>query len=189
MKRGRHFDDLTERKKRRIAWWNSQAKQKQDSQEDAASGNERKNSKEGKPAEEKPAEEKVPDQGESEGDTPLDGKNRNKYIVFLGNLPYKVTTDDIKNHFKKPGNIRDVRLLTSKDTGESRGCAFVEFSDSRSYLLSLQMHHSVLGGRRINVEATCGGGGTGKERKKKLAVQQKKMKAVIERKIKRKQKA
>lgn len=45
-------------------------------------------------------------------------------------------------------------------------------NDSGFFILNLQkalnLHHSVLAGRKINVEVTCGGGGKGEQRKKRL---------------------
>lgn len=56
----------------------------------------------------------------------------------------------------------------TKRTGESKGCGFIEFGDKASYWKALNLHHSVLAGRKINVEVTCGGGGKGEKRIKKL---------------------
>lgn len=116
-------------------------------------------------------------------------KTKSRYILFVGNLPYVATSETLTEHFSKAGDVDAVRLLTKKDSGLSRGCAFVEFSNSKSYLNALQLHHSLLGDRKINVEATCGGGGQGKRRKKKLAERKQKLKNRIRRKIDEKKKS
>ena len=59
-----------------------------------------------------------------------------------------------------------VRILTNKDTGKSKGFAFVEFSDNESYHKGLDCHQSLLKNRRINVEMTAGGGGSSSEARK-----------------------
>lgn len=54
-----------------------------------------------------------------------------------------------------------VRLLTERDDpSRSRGIAFVEFAHAAQMRACLaRFHHTELGGRRINVELTAGGGG------------------------------
>ena len=50
----------------------------------------------------------------------------------------------------------------------SRGIAFVEFTNANLLQQALKLHHTDLDGRRINVELTVGGGGSGSARKEKL---------------------
>lgn len=67
----------------------------------------------------------------------------------------------------------DVRLITpkiiaSKPTTKSKGCAFLEFSEKGGLQQALRLHHSQLEGRMINVELTAGGGGKSEGRLAKL---------------------
>jgi RNA recognition motif-containing protein len=48
--------------------------------------------------------------------------------VFIGNLPYEVSQDDIKQVFAEYGTVKSVRLPTDRETGRVRGFAFVEMS-------------------------------------------------------------
>ena len=94
---------------------------------------------------------------------------KKRYILFLGNLPRDAAQDDIIDHFSKKGvAISALRLLTDKESGKSKGCAFAEFSGNKAMQGALKFHRSKLQGRTINVEVTCGGGGKGKERLKKI---------------------
>ena len=94
---------------------------------------------------------------------------KKRYILFLGNLPRDASQDDVIDHFSKRGvPITDLRLLTDKESGESKGCAFAEFSSNKAMQNALKFHRSKLQGRTINVEVTCGGGGKGNERLKKI---------------------
>ena len=115
-------------------------------------------------------------------------KAASKYVshtLFVGQLPYDCTKEDIRSHFRDGGVTGDIkiRMLTDRKTKKFRGIAFVEFSSSRQMALGLRLHQSHFGeftpveegkkrpnrwGRIINVERTCGGGGRGAKRKEKL---------------------
>lgn len=46
--------------------------------------------------------------------------------VFIGNLSYEVSPDDLKQVFAEYGTVKSVRLPTDRETGRVRGFAFVE---------------------------------------------------------------
>lgn len=104
--------------------------------------------------------------------TPLSKKvstSKKRYILFFGNLSEASTHEDLINHFQKRGvPIKELRLLTYKDTGKPRGCAFADFENERCLMNALKFHRSVLNGKTINVEVTCGGGGSSQRRKSKI---------------------
>ncbi|KAJ2629553.1 hypothetical protein H4R22_003258 [Coemansia sp. RSA 1290] len=133
---------------------------------------------------EKPSEEK----SDAEAKKPTDGEkappkkkferkvsstgNAIRYIVFVGNIPFKTTADELK-WFMKEANPVSVRLMTDKVTGKSRGFAFVELGTSTDMKRALDYHHRLLGTKSINVELTAGGGGNSESRKNKLEVRRK----------------
>lgn len=104
----------------------------------------------------------------------LDKKQR--FILFVGNLPFDVGVDDIKGHFtdKKSSSKgpSSVRLLTTKTNGKgpakSKGCAFLEFANPAALQRALEYHHTEYNGRKINVELSAGGGGNSHERREKI---------------------
>jgi len=49
--------------------------------------------------------------------------------LFVGNLPYDATEDEIKSHFSSVGNLSYVFVPIDRETGKKRGFAFVEFAD------------------------------------------------------------
>jgi len=72
--------------------------------------------------------------------------------IFLGNLPFDVTEDDIHALFKESGTVKDIRWLNDKNTGEFKGCGFVEFEDDTSSDKAVVFNGTDLKGRSIRVD-------------------------------------
>src|SRR5215470_15738269 len=51
--------------------------------------------------------------------------------LFVGNLPYDATEEEIRQHFSSVGNLSYVSIPLDRETGKKRGFAFVEFSDAQ----------------------------------------------------------
>lgn len=72
--------------------------------------------------------------------------------VFVGNLDFGATEEAIRSAFEQYGAVERVSLITDRDTGRSRGFAFVEMSDSQEADQAIAgLNGSNLGGRAINV--------------------------------------
>ena len=54
--------------------------------------------------------------------------NKNLYI---GNLPYEVTEEDLKTNFSEVGKVHSVNIIKDKYTGLSRGFGFVEMETEK----------------------------------------------------------
>jgi RNA recognition motif-containing protein len=52
----------------------------------------------------------------------------NKKKLYVGNLPYQVTSDELKSMFSEFGEIVDAVVISDRDSGRSKGFGFVEFS-------------------------------------------------------------
>src|SRR5262245_43403840 len=50
--------------------------------------------------------------------------------LFVGNLPYDASEDEIRAHFASAGNLASVFIPVDRETGRKRGFAFVEFDDA-----------------------------------------------------------
>jgi nucleolar protein 6 len=129
----------------------------------------------------------APQQDPSNNQSKSDSKQR--FIVFIGNLPYTATTPAIQSHFSKLQPFT-VRHSTNKETGRSRGFAFLEFEGYDKMKTCLKLfHHSLFDAsagqppsqhekgkksqaRKINVELTAGGGG-GKSAARKERIKEK----------------
>eukprot|EP01034_Spumella_vulgaris_P021513 gene21513-27548_t len=85
--------------------------------------------------------------------------NKIPYVVFIGQLSFAATEQDIEYHLRSHGVEGEisVRLLKKTESGESRGMAFVELEGARELHKCIALHHSRLQGRVINVEKSCGG--------------------------------
>ena len=46
--------------------------------------------------------------------------------IYVGNLSYRVTEDEVRELFEQYGNVNRVSLITDRDTGRARGFGFVE---------------------------------------------------------------
>mgnify|MGYP001463166138 CR=1 FL=1 len=65
----------------------------------------------------------------------------NENRLFVGNLPYQAMESDVEEHFSQAGVVSDVKVVTDRETGRSRGFAFVEFSDAECAKKAVDMFH------------------------------------------------
>jgi cold-inducible RNA-binding protein len=84
--------------------------------------------------------------------------------LFVGNLDFGATEESIRSAFEAYGAVERVSLMTDRDTGRSRGFAFVEMTDASEADRAIAgLNGTNLGGRAINVNEarpkTEGGGG------------------------------
>lgn len=102
------------------------------------------------------------------------------HIVFVGQLPYSTTAEALEAHLRTAGVVGaiKIRLLTDKKSGAFKGLAFAELDDAEDQHKCIQLHHSLLGGRRINVEKSCGGRNK-EQRKTKITAQRNEQKEHI----------
>jgi RNA recognition motif-containing protein len=72
--------------------------------------------------------------------------------LFVGNLNFKTTADEIRDLFSQAGAIREVFLPTDRMTGRPRGFAFVDFENAEDAVKATEKFNGVdLGGRALRV--------------------------------------
>lgn len=72
--------------------------------------------------------------------------------IYVGNLPYGVSEDDLKGAFAEFGEVSSVNIITDKFSGQSKGFGFVEMSnDSEADEAMRALNESDLKGRNIRV--------------------------------------
>lgn len=81
--------------------------------------------------------------------------------LFVGNLPYSVTEQDLKDLFVRAGaTVEQVRIVADLDTGRSKGYAFVEVpTPDLAQVAIAALNGTALEGRTISVDAARGGRG------------------------------
>ncbi len=71
--------------------------------------------------------------------------------LYIGNLPFSATEADIEQTFSSCGEIESVKLVTDRNTGRSRGFAFVTFATQEGADQALAMNSQEMQGRTIVV--------------------------------------
>lgn len=71
--------------------------------------------------------------------------------VYVGNVDYSATAQELENHFHDCGSVHRVTILCDKFTGQPKGFAYVEFADKDSVQPALALNDSLFKGRQIKV--------------------------------------
>ncbi|MBX3721239.1 MAG: RNA-binding protein [Turneriella sp.] len=90
--------------------------------------------------------------------------------IYVGNLAYNATDEELRAAFEAFGNVTSVKIVRDRDSGRSRGFAFVEMEDGEGAQNAVaQMNGKDLKGRNLVVnearpreEGNRGGGGGGR---------------------------
>jgi len=71
--------------------------------------------------------------------------------IYVGNLPFSATEDDIRQLFEAHGAVHSVHIVTDRDTGRPRGFGFVEMDDADAESAIGALDGVSLGGRNLQV--------------------------------------
>ena len=91
--------------------------------------------------------------------------------LYVGNLPYETSESDLQTLFESSGQVASINIVRDRATGQARGFAFVEMSDTegaRKAISELDKHQ--YGGRSLTVneakpmQPRSGGFGGGRQR-------------------------
>jgi cold-inducible RNA-binding protein len=85
--------------------------------------------------------------------------------IYVGNLPFTATEDELRTLFAAHGTVESVALPVDRDTGRPRGFGFVEMSQSDASRAIQNLNGADMGGRPLRVneaqDRPRGGGGGG----------------------------
>src|ERR1700689_2675458 len=91
--------------------------------------------------------------------------------IFVGNLSYQTTQEDLQQAFLQYGGVERVNIVTDRKSGQPRGLAFVEMTERRDAETAIaQLNGAKMNARALNVNearpkpAGGGGGGAGRGR-------------------------
>ena len=70
--------------------------------------------------------------------------------IYVGNLPFTATEDEVRELFAQHGAVESVRLINDRDTGRPRGFGFVEMEDVSAAIAAL--NGAEFGGRTLRVD-------------------------------------
>lgn len=89
--------------------------------------------------------------------------------IYVGNLSYNATEDDLREAFGQYGEVSSVSVIKDRDTGRARGFAFVEMPDANQAAQAIEnLNNTEIAGRAVTVnearprEDRGGGGGGGR---------------------------
>lgn len=90
--------------------------------------------------------------------------------IYVGNLPYTITEDDLRELFAEHGEVSAVSLVSDKFTGQSKGFAFVEMPKQAEAEAAIKaLNEAAVKGRNLKVNQarprTSGGGGKPAQRR------------------------
>ena len=93
--------------------------------------------------------------------------------MYVGNLPFSASEDDLREAFGQFGEVTDVSLMMDRETGRPRGFAFITMGSKEAMDAAIKgLDGQDLGGRNLTVnearpreERSGGGGGYGGERR------------------------
>jgi RNA recognition motif-containing protein len=86
--------------------------------------------------------------------------------MYIGNLPFTATEDEITELFGAHGTVHSVALINDRETGRPRGFGFIEVDDESIQPMISALDGKEMGGRTLKVNeaqdrARSGGGGGG----------------------------
>jgi RNA recognition motif-containing protein len=87
--------------------------------------------------------------------------------LYVGNLSFRVSSDDLQEHFAQAGTVESAKIVEDRDTGRSRGFGFVEMATAEDAAAAIeQFNGQEYDGRNLVVNEArpreeSGGGGRG----------------------------
>jgi len=90
--------------------------------------------------------------------------------IFIGNLPFSIREDEVRQLFTAYGQVDRVNLVTDRESGQPRGFGFVEMaSDEDGEKAIAALNGTLVGGRTLNVnearpKTERSAGGRGRDR-------------------------
>ncbi|XP_011695881.1 PREDICTED: cleavage stimulation factor subunit 2 isoform X3 [Wasmannia auropunctata] len=76
--------------------------------------------------------------------------------VFVGNIPYEATEENLKDIFSEVGPVLSFKLVFDRETGKPKGYGFCEYKDQETALSAMRnLNGYEIGGRTLRVDNAC----------------------------------
>eukprot|EP00013_Stygamoeba_regulata_P022029 CAMPEP_0177660852 /NCGR_PEP_ID=MMETSP0447-20121125/18301_1 /TAXON_ID=0 /ORGANISM="Stygamoeba regulata, Strain BSH-02190019" /LENGTH=259 /DNA_ID=CAMNT_0019166025 /DNA_START=13 /DNA_END=793 /DNA_ORIENTATION=+ len=85
------------------------------------------------------------------GAKPKNGEDVDSRSIYVGNVDYAATPEEVQSHFQSCGTINRVTILCDKFSGHPKGFAYVEFADEESVSNALVLNETIFRGRPLKV--------------------------------------
>jgi len=75
------------------------------------------------------------------------------YTLFVGNIPYATTEEELKAFFEQAGAVSEAKIIRDRDTGRSKGFGFVTYSDEAALNEAIKsLNNADFNGRKLHVD-------------------------------------
>ncbi|AFM42917.1 RRM domain-containing RNA-binding protein [Desulfosporosinus acidiphilus SJ4] len=71
--------------------------------------------------------------------------------LYVGNLPWNTTADELGEFFSNYGHVESSRIITDRETGRSRGFGFIEVGEEDAERMAQELNGKDFGGRPLTV--------------------------------------
>jgi len=94
---------------------------------------------------------KMQEELESSTDSGTNKEEADGRSVYIGNVDYTTTPEELQQHFHSCGTINRVTILCDKWTGHPKGFAYIEFADKDSVPNAVLLNETLFKGRQLKV--------------------------------------
>ncbi len=71
--------------------------------------------------------------------------------LFLGNLPFSATEEDVKDYFIQHAPVYSVKIVIDRETGRSRGFGFIEMPEDAAEMIMEKLNGALFNGRTLRI--------------------------------------
>jgi RNA recognition motif-containing protein len=90
------------------------------------------------------------------------GRGAVTFSIYVGNLPWRTTAEDLRALFEPYGQVENSRIVTDRESGRSRGFGFVDMAEDEAGQKAItELHNYDYGGRPLTVNEALSRQGAG----------------------------
>lgn len=97
------------------------------------------------------SQDKNSDSEQNKEQDPVESEEKDKRSIFVGNVDYSASTEELREIFKECGGIERVTIPIDKHSMQPKGYAYIEFSDPTSVFKAQSLNDKTFKGRKLKV--------------------------------------